>query len=81
MLCDGLQLLVRNIQNFLYKFLFLLEGPGHLLVFPPELLDGSDDWLGKEDLVARVDRHLSGGNQFPDKNNKDDDREFAVRYL
>ena len=62
---DGLQLLVRNIQNLLDQFLFLLQGPGHLFVFPSELLDGSEDWLSQEDLVAGVDRHLGWVDQFP----------------
>ena len=54
-----------NIQNLLDQLLFLLQSPGNLLVFPPELLDGSEDWLSQEDLVAGVDGDLRWVDQFP----------------
>ena len=43
-----------------------LQGPGHLFVFPSELLDGSEDWLSQEDLVAGVDCDLRRVDQFPE---------------
>ena len=61
----GVQLLVGDVEDLLYELLLLLQRPGHLLVLPPQLLDGGDHGLGKQHLVRGVHHHLAGVDQLP----------------
>ena len=63
--CDGVQLLVWDVEDLLYELLLLLQRPGHLLVLPPQLLYGRDHGLGQQHLVRGVHHNLAGVDQLP----------------